>query len=140
MARTLNGRPIVPGTAQGIVLRSDRALSLWGGVDPETGRIIDRRHDRLGESIVGRILVLPAEKGSSTGSAVLLELIRAGKAPAAIVTFESAPIVAVGAIVAEELYGGSIPIVRLAFRDLASLRDGETVCVRAEGSIERIDR
>ncbi len=139
MARTLNGRPVVPGDAAGTVLHSKRSLSLWGGIDPRTGRIIDRRHDRHGEAVGGRVLVFPAEKGSSTGSAVLLELIRVRRAPASIVTSQLAPILALGAILAEELYGASIPIVLLSPDDLESLDDGEQVRVRPDGSIERLE-
>jgi len=128
---------MVVGEAEGIVLRSDRAISLWGGIDPSSGRIIDRRHDRHGESIVGRVFAIPAEKGSSTGSAVLLELIRAGLAPAGIVTSETAPILAVGSIVAEELYGAGIPIVCLGPRDWTKLVDGEWVRIGGDGSITR---
>jgi predicted aconitase with swiveling domain len=133
----VNGEAIVPGDAEGVVLRSERAISLWGGADPATGRIIDWRHDRHGASIAGRIFVVPAEKGSSTGSAVLLELIRVGAAPAAIVTREVTPILALGAIVADELYGVSIPVVRVRPEDWDSLVDGERIHVRADGSIEQ---
>jgi len=138
VARTLSGTAIVPGDAEGVVLRSDRAISLWGGVDPTTGRVIDRRHDRHGSSIAGRVFVVPAEKGSSTASAILLELIRGGVAPAAIVTLELAPILALGAIVAEELYGERIPVVRVTPDDWGALAEGERVRIRADGSIERI--
>jgi len=138
VARTLSGTAIVSGDAEGLVLRSDRAISLWGGVDPATGEVIDRRHDRHGASIAGRVFVVPAEKGSSTGSAILLELIRAGVAPAAIVTRELAPILALGAIVAEELYGERVPVVRVGPDDWDALADGDRVRIRMDGSIERI--
>jgi predicted aconitase with swiveling domain len=138
VARTLSGRAIVPGDVEGIVLRSERAISFWGGVDPATGRIIDRRHDRRGASIAGRVFVVPAEKGSSTGSAILLELIRAEVAPAAIVTREAAPILALGAIVAQELYGKTVPVVRVEPDAWSALVDDDRVRIRSDGSIQRI--
>lgn len=131
-------RPIVPGEAQGSVLLSHVPLSLWGGVDLKSGRIIDQRHDRTGESIVGRILAVPSEKGSSTGSAVLLELVRTGNAPAAIVTCHLAPILALGAIIARELYAVSLPILLLPEDAFSSLVEGERIQIASDGSLASI--
>jgi len=129
----VSGRAVVPGEATGTVLRSCGAISLWGGVDPETGRIIDPRHDRCGASLAGRVFVYPREKGSSTGSAVLLELVRRGLAPAALVTGSLAPVAALGCIVAEELYGKGVPVIVVARDDLDLLKDGDRVSVGEDG-------
>ena len=139
MVSTLKGRPIISGQAEGRVLLASRSISFWGGVDPTSGQIIDRRHDRHGESVARRIFALPSEKGSSTGSAILLELIRVGRAPAAIVTRHLAPILALGAIVAEELYGATIPIIQLSEVDLERLSDGERIRLFADGTIQLQD-
>ena len=133
------GRPIVPGEAQGSVLLSERSLSLWGGIDPKSGQIIDHRHDRYGESVVGRVFALPSEKGSSTGSAVLLELIRIGKGPAAIITRDPAPILALGSIIARELYDVVLPILLVSVAEFATLSDGEMVCITSGGTISSVD-
>jgi predicted aconitase with swiveling domain len=138
MVAGVRGQPIVRGLAEGAVLLSGCPISLWGGVDSVSGRIIDRRHDRHGESIAGRVFAFPGEKGSSTGSAVLLELIRADRAPAAIVTRHLAPILALGAIVAEELYGKTIPILVISESGFRGLRDGERVSIADSGEIRRI--
>jgi len=137
MASPVRLRPIVRGAASGSVLLCARTISLWGGVDPASGTIIDRRHDRHGESIAGRVFALPGEKGSSTGSAVLLELIRIGKAPAAIVTQHSSPALTLGAIVAEELYGNSIPVFRATEATFRTLREGERIDIAASGAVRR---
>ena len=129
------GQPIVPGEAEGILLVSQIPLSLWGGIHPKTGLIIDQRHDRTGESAVGKILALPSEKGSSTGSAVLLELVRVGKAPAAILTCHLAPILALGAIIARELYDKSLPILVVSTEVFASLQDGTTLKIDIDGML-----
>jgi len=139
VASTIVLRPIVRGTAAGSVLLCARPISLWGGVDPASGTIIDRRHDRHGESIVGRVFALPGEKGSSTGSAVLLELIRIGMAPAAIVTQHASPALTLGVIVAEELYGKSIPIFRASEAGFRGLRDGERVRIAEDGEVRRAE-
>ena len=136
MGQQLSGRAVIPGEATGTVLVSRVPISLWGGVDPETGRIIDPHHDRCGESIVDRVFAFPGEKGSSTGSAVLLELVRRGLAPAALITSSLAPIAALGSIVAEELYGRTLPIALIPPDAMQSLQEGDRLTVRADGTLQ----
>jgi len=133
------GRPIIPGEARGPVLLSENSLSLWGGIDPKTGEIIDHRHDRYGESVVGRIFALPSEKGSSTGSAVLLEIMRIGKGPAAIITHNLAPILALGSIIARELYDVELPILLVTEDEFSALSDGEMVHIDQDGKVSSVD-
>lgn len=135
MGRVLRGHPLVAGSAEGSVLRSEVPLSFWGGVDSSTGRIIDRRHDRSGESLAGRVLLLPGEKGSSTASAVLVELIRRNVAPAAILTTATVPVLALGSIVAGKLYDRRTPIVLLSSEDAASIREGDCIVVEPNGTV-----
>jgi predicted aconitase with swiveling domain len=104
-------RVLIAGSAEADALVLDEPLSFWGGIDPSTGIVVDARHPQRGEGVAGRILVMPAGRGSSSSSSVLAEAVRAGTAPAAIVLLETDPIVALGAIVARELYGRSIPVV-----------------------------
>jgi predicted aconitase with swiveling domain len=122
------GRTLVPGEARGPVLVLSEPLSFWGGLDPATGTIIDVRHPQRGAVLTGTVLVMPRGRGSSSSSSVLAEAIRAGTAPAAIVLTEPDPIIALGAIVARELYGASIPIVVLEMNDV---RKGREVSVSA---------
>jgi predicted aconitase with swiveling domain len=133
--RLLQGRCVVAGTAAGPALVSAQPISLWGGLDPRTGEIIDRRHDRTRQVVTGRVLLYPHGRGSSTGSAILLEAIRAGTAPAAIVNLATDPIAALGAIVADELYGRTVPIVVLTASDFASIRDGDHVSIAPDGAV-----
>jgi uncharacterized protein len=125
-------RTLVAGMAEGPALVLDEPLSLWGGLDPETGNIIDVRHPQRGANVAGRILVMPAGRGSSSSSSVLAEAIRAGTGPAAIVLGEPDPILALAAIVARELFGSSIPIVVVAEPGLAT---GDLVVVRADEAV-----
>jgi predicted aconitase with swiveling domain len=104
-------RTLVAGSAEGEALVLDEPLSFWGGVDPATGDVIDVHHPQHGANVAGRVLVMPSGRGSSSSSSVLAEAIRSGTAPAAIVLLEPDPIVALGAIVARELYGATIPVV-----------------------------
>lgn len=110
---TLTGRALVSGTADGPTIVLEEPLSFWGGVDPRTGLVIDPHHPQHGASLAGRVLVLPAGRGSSSSSSVLAEAIRAATAPVAIVLGEPDPILALGAIVARELYDTVMPIVAL---------------------------
>jgi uncharacterized protein len=139
-------RTLVAGTAQGRALVLDEPLSFWGGVDPATGDVIDGRHPQHGANVAGRILVMRSGRGSSSSSSVLAEAIRAGTAPAAIVLREPDPILALGAIVARELFGTTIPVVvtaesELRTDDLATLRADEAgVELRGRGRGHPTDR
>jgi predicted aconitase with swiveling domain len=125
----VKGRVLADGSAQGEALVLREPLSLWGGVDPATGVIIDARHPQRGASIAGRVLVMPAVRGSSSSSSVLAETVRGGCAPAAILLGEADLILAVGAAVAEELYGQRVPILQLAPLELGAIVDGAQVSV-----------
>ncbi|MEX0630968.1 MAG: DUF126 domain-containing protein [Chloroflexota bacterium] len=129
----MSGRLIAPGRARAPALVLDEPLSLWGGLDPATGRVIELRHPQHGARVSGRVLVLPAARGSSSSASVLAEAVRAGTAPAAIVLGEPDLILALGAAVAEELYGVQIPILVLPAADLAAIRDGATVDIGSGG-------
>ena len=107
----MTGRTLVPGRAEGELLVLDQPLSLWGGLDPATGRIVEPRHPQHGQIVTDRVLVIPSGRGSSSSSTVLAEAIRRGTGPAAIVLREPDGIVALGAIVARELYGIAMPVV-----------------------------
>ena len=104
-------RTLVAGRARGTALVLEAPLSFWGGIDPATGVVTDVHHPEHGANVAGTVLVMPSGRGSSSSSTVLAEAVRAGVAPAAIVLREPDPIVALGAIVARELYGVAVPVV-----------------------------
>jgi hypothetical protein len=108
---------LAPGAACGAPLRLDEPLSFWGGLDPATGRIIDRWHPQRGANVAGRVLMMPAGRGSTSGSAALAEAIRAGVGPAAILLLQRDPIVVVGALVAAELYGRECAVLLASGED-----------------------
>jgi predicted aconitase with swiveling domain len=129
----MSGRSIAAGHAIGPALILDEPLSLWGGLDPASGRVIEPAHPQHDEAVTGRILVMPAARGSSSSASVLAEAIRAGTAPAGILIGEPDLILAIGAAVAEELYGTQLPIVVADPVDLAGIRDGTPVQLGPEG-------
>lgn len=136
MGRVIQGRSLVAGEATGDLLVATEPLSFWGGYDPATGEIIDRRHPLSGQVARGRILALPATKGSSTTTAILLEAIRQGTAPAAIITAETDGFLALASVVADEMYGTPIPLVELAPAEFAGLRSGVAVRIGLDAALE----
>ena len=126
------GRTLVAGVASGIALVLDDPLSFWGGLDPATGALIDTHHPQRGALVTGRVLMMPSGRGSSSSSYVLAEAIRAGTAPAAIVLREPDGIVALGAIVARELYGTLVPVVVLDRGAYDAIGDGDAIVVDAQ--------
>jgi predicted aconitase with swiveling domain len=130
------GRVLVAGEGEGKALVLSEPLSLWGGLDPQTGEIIDRRHPCSGAIVSGRVLVLPAGRGSSSASSILLEAVRAKTTPAAILVAEADAILALGAVVAHELYGENPPVIQLALADYERLANGQWVTVRPDGTIQ----
>ena len=91
----------------------NEGLSFWGGVDPDTGVIIDIHHPNCGEQLSDKIVLMPTSRGSCSGSGVLLQLAQNGKAPAAIIFRESEDILTLGAMIAERLFNKKIAILRL---------------------------
>ena len=135
MGKILIGKPVVPGSAEGAALVSKEPLSLWGGISPQTGEVIDRHHDLSGSIVTGKVFVFPAGKGSSTSSATLMESIRTGVAPAAIINLSVDPILALGSIVADELYHQAIPIVVLSEEDFSSIRQNDYLVIKHDGKV-----
>lgn len=121
------GRVIRAGQAEGRALVSPDPIGFLGGVDPESGVVIDPNHPLKGQSVAGRVLVFPTGKGSTVGSYTILRLARNGVAPAAMINAESEAIVAVGAIIAD------IPMVDQVSINL--IADGAWVVV-SDGLIE----
>ena len=135
MERVLIGKVVVAGSAKGPALVSRDTLSFWGGICPQTGEIIDRRHEQSGAIITGKVFVFPQGKGSSTSSATLTETIRNGTAPAAIINLKVDPILALGSIVADELYHKSIPVVVLTEEDFYSIKQNDYLTLESDGKI-----
>lgn len=111
-----------------------------GGVDPATGKIIDPRHELFQQSIAGKVLAFPYGKGSSTTSLIILELVRVGMQPKAIVNVQVEPILATGPIVSESFYGKSIPMITLSEQDFQKLKAAHEVVVDADRGFVEIVR
>jgi predicted aconitase with swiveling domain len=123
----MEGRVLVEGSATGTTLVLAEPLSFWGGLDPVNGEIVEATHPQRGETVTGRILVMPTGRGSSSSATVLAEAIRRGTGPAGIVLAEPDDIVAIGALVAAELYGAGVPVVVADPAAYAAIRSGGTL-------------
>lgn len=120
------GQALIEGMASGALLKLTEPLSLWGGVDLQTGCIVDASHPQRGAILAKRLLAMPGSRGSSSSSSALVELARTGRAPAGVITTRSDPILTIGALVADYLYGAAIPILIVSDEDFAKLRCGAT--------------
>ncbi len=126
----LKGRKICSGKAKGEALVSAQGISFYGGVDPDTGIVLEKGHDLEGKSIAGKVLVFPQGKGSTVGSYTLYRLKKNGKAPAAIINKECETIVAVGCIISE------IPCIDKI--EIEKIKQGTVVAIDAEKGIVAI--
>lgn len=129
------GVAIVPGRARGKTLIANVALSFWGGFDPDSGRILDQRHPLAGSLATGRILVMPAGRGSCSGSGVLLEAIRNGTAPAGIILSRIDPIIALGAILGDELLGAHLAVIVVSEESRPLIPADTMVTIDEDGTV-----
>lgn len=127
---TLQGRSIHPGKVTGEALVTSMGISFFGGVDPESGVVVERGHQLEGQSVAGKVLVFPSGKGSTVGSYTLYRLKHAGAAPLAIINAECETITAVGCIIAEIPCVDHIAIDRLA--------NGQRLKIDAESGLVQI--
>ena len=131
----VTARSLVAGEAAGPLLRLTHPISFWGGVDPVSGTIADPRHPQYGTSIAGTVLLVPLAIGSSSSSAIMLELLRERTAPAAILMGQADAILALGVVVGQELGYTPIPVLEVEMSALEGVRDG-TLLEVSGGSVE----
>ncbi|WP_425039154.1 aconitase X [Primorskyibacter sp. S187A] len=112
---------LVATDAQGAVVVAREGLSFWGGVDPETGRVIDAHHDLHGQSLAGKIVLMPTSRGSCSGSGVLLQLALNGHAPAALVFREAEEVLTLGSLIAAHMFDRPVAVLRLTPADFDAL-------------------
>lgn len=131
----MKGRKVVGGQAEGEALVSVDPVSFYGGVDPETGFIVERGHAVEGECITGRVFIFPTGKGSTVGSYVIYRMSKLGTAPAALINVVTEAILATGCVIS------GIPLVDCLEADpLTTFRSGQLLRVDAdEGIVKTMD-
>ncbi len=125
------------GEAQGVAMRFDAPISFWGGIDPANSTVTLAGHPQFGEAIAGKILIIPKLVGSSSSSAVMLELLHADCAPKALVLGNTDAILPIGVLVANEMGWPTIPVVQLENPPFST---GDLLQVTRNGSIEQLTR
>ena len=136
----LTGTPVCDGHGEGRLLVLRKPLSFWGGVDPLTGDVADPRHPQFGERTSGCILVMERVIGSSSSSAIMLELLRNEVAPAAIVVAEPDAILVLGILVAGELGYATIPLLRVGAEGIGKLAEVDGFRATVSNGVLRVDR
>ncbi len=124
-----------PGRCRARALVLDEPLSFWGGFDPVHGTIVDRHHPQRGECLAGTILVMPGSRGSAGTPAGVAESIRRGAGPAAVLLGSADVNIAIGAMVADHLYGGATPVLAVAPEDYPRLRSGDEIAIAVDGTV-----
>lgn len=133
----LKGEMLVPGAAEGRILKLTAPVSFWGGVDPATGEIIAGGHPQRGLRVEGTILAIPAIIGSSGTSSVILELLHAGIGPVGVILGRRDAILPLGVVIAEEMGHAPIPVVSLPSEaDYDDLPGDGLVRILSDGRIE----
>ena len=132
-ARYFPANCLVPGRARGALSVMSEPLSLWGGFGLDSGTVADVNHPQYGQIISEHILAMPGGRGSSSSSSILLESARLGVHPRAVVLAEPDPILVIGALVAEDLYGVTIPVILVPAKVFANLRSGAQALVSSGG-------
>jgi len=132
---TIRTSVLNPGQCHAVALVLDEPLSFWGGFDPTSGVIVDQHHPQRGECIAGKALVMPGSRGSAGTPAAVAEAIRRGTGPVAVVLGAADANIAIGAMVADRLYGGATPVLVVAPEDYQGLRTGEKIAITADGSM-----
>lgn len=125
-----------PGTVTARTLILDDPLSFWGGYDPRTGEIIDRRHAQTGCRVGGKVAVIPRSRGSAGTPAGIAESIRLGVGPAAIILGQPDVNIAIGAMTAARLYGIHIPVIAISSDGFRAIGDDTLITIRQDGTIE----
>ena len=135
----LKGRGLLGGTVEGEALSSKKYFGFTHGVDPSTGEIVDERHEWRGLNVKGKILVYPFGKSSSSGALWIIDTVRQGNAPLAIINVEAEAITGGGCMLAEMLYGTTIVLVdKLDGDPCAIIKSGDRVRVNGQDGIVEI--
>lgn len=120
---------LIEGSAEGALLVLEEPISFWGGVDVCSGKIVDHNHPQMGESIAGKVLVLPGTRGSTASPGALLEALAAGVGPAAIILTEPDNVCLVAASMCSAIGANEIPVLRMMSASSLSPFNGKHCCV-----------
>jgi predicted aconitase with swiveling domain len=132
---TIRTTVLNPGQCSAAALVLDEPLSFWGGFDPVRGVIVDRHHPQRGACLAGKVLVMPESRGSAGTPAAIAEAIRRGLGPVAVLLGTRDVNIAIGAMVADRLYGGAVPVLAVDAEDYRRLRTGDEIAIAVDGTV-----
>ena len=132
---TIRTTVLNPGQCRALALVLDEPLSFWGGFDPVDGTIVDRHHPQRGTCVAGKVLVMQGSRGSAGTPAGVAEAIRRGVGPVAVLLGSADVNIAIGAMVADRLYGNAVPVLAVAPEDYPRLGTGDEIAIAADGTV-----
>ena len=135
MSRTVQADVLISGNAKGPVLVLEEPLSFWGGFDPECGKIIDTHHSQYGETVRGRVLFIPASRGSAGTPGGIAETLRNGSGPCAFVLGKRDVNISIGVLVANRLYDMQVPVIEIPLQDFELFSSDDEVHIRLDGRL-----
>jgi len=126
----IKGRPVNGGVVSGRALVAKMPFGFWQGLDPYTGKCIDRRHDAYGKEIGGTVFVFPFGRGSTGTPGIFLEAVKMGNAPVAMINVQTEPLIAISAILADIFFGIRIPVIDgCAEAELEAINEGDLLYI-----------
>jgi predicted aconitase with swiveling domain len=135
----LSGTTLVAGAARGRTVKLTEPLNAWGGLDPETGVIVHHSHPQRGVCLANRILVMQESRGSGTNAQVFAQAWANGNGPLAVLLAVPDYVLCAGAVVSQELYDVTCPVVVLDAGDYDQLADGDLVTIAADDHQATVD-
>jgi hypothetical protein len=140
MSVIISGRGRVEGQVEAEAIVSQLPFGFWQGLDPQTGLVIDQRHDLVGQSLKDKVFVYPYGRGSTGTPGIFLEAVRNRVAPIAIVNLNSEPMIQVCALLAKSFFGKNIPVVDgLEKNPIETIKTGDLVKIDGcAGTVEII--
>jgi predicted aconitase with swiveling domain len=133
---SVRGRSITKGRVEGEAIVTKQAFMFSHGIDPRTGVVTDKRHELYRKNVKGKVFVFPYGKGSTSGSNWILETIRCGNFPIALINIETEPIIAIGVILGELIYEKTTPTMdRLERNPLEFIQSGDRVVVDSAAGV-----
>lgn len=129
----IESKEIVAGKVTGEIIASNMPLSFWGGVDVITGNIIDVHHDLNGQNIKGKVLCIPFDRGSCSGSGIMLEMIRRQVAPKAIICIAAEPVLTLGSVMGYKIYNRGVVVHTVSEEEFKKLNTGNEVTIDEKG-------
>jgi len=129
---------VFAGDCSAATLVLDEPLSFWGGLDPQTGSIIDARHPQRGQSVAGRILLMPGTRGSTSAAGALCEALRLGNGPAALILPAADPLILAAVTIAAELYARVTPVLAIDRRRWPELTSCEMLQIDTDGNVSEM--